>query len=75
MASIAGPALTTTGEMLTIGEHVLVQLKGEQGDPVNGGVVAKPVAGHADLAAADLGQHAFIGIGPRLDGGLCKATN
>ena len=70
MASIAGPALTTTGEMLTIGEHVLVQLKGEQGDPVNGGVVAKPVAGHADLAAAGLEQDGFVEIGPLLDGGF-----
>jgi hypothetical protein len=45
-------------------------LAGEQRDAVHPGVVPKPVAGHADLAAAGLEQHHLIEVGPLLDRGF-----
>jgi hypothetical protein len=39
------------GEVITVADQALVQLAGEQGDAVDASVVAKPMAGHADLAA------------------------
>jgi hypothetical protein len=53
-----------------MGDQALVQLTGEHGDAVYPGVVPKPVAGHADLAAAGLEQHHLIEVGPLLDKGI-----
>ncbi len=50
-----------------MGDQPLVQLAGEQGDAVDAGVVVKPVAGHADLAAAGLEKDSFIEVGTRFD--------
>ena len=47
-------------------DQPLVQLAGEQWDAVHPGVVAEPMAGHADLAAAALLQGALIEVGPLL---------
>ena len=44
-----------------------MQLTGEHRDAVHPGVVPKPVAGHADLAAACLEQHRLIEVRPLLD--------
>jgi hypothetical protein len=49
-----------------MGQQALVQLAGEHRDAVHSGVVAKPVAGKADLAAAAGHQHLLIEIGPLL---------
>jgi len=38
--------------VLTLADQALMQLAAEQGDAARAGVMAKPVAGHADLAAA-----------------------
>ena len=51
-----------------MGDQTLVQLAGEHWDAVHTGVVPKPVAGHADLAAAGLEQGALIEVGPLFDG-------
>jgi len=45
-------------------------LAGEQRDAVHPGVVPKPVAGHADLAAAGFQQHRLIEVWPLLDRGF-----
>ena len=50
-----------------MGDQPLIELTGEHRDAVHPGVVAKPVAGHADLAAAGLEQHSLIEVGPLLD--------
>ena len=44
-----------------------MQLAGEHRDAVHPGLVPKPVAGHADLAAAGLEQHHLIEVGPLLN--------
>jgi hypothetical protein len=49
-----------------MGDQALMQMTGEQRDAVHPGVVPKPVAGHADLAAAGLEQQ-LIEVGPLLD--------
>ena len=56
------------GQILGAAGAVVGELTGEQGDAARTGVVAKPVAGHADLAAAGLEQHCLIEVGPLLDG-------
>jgi len=61
------PALAAAGEVLAMGDQALVKLAGEQWDAVHPGVVAKPVAGHADLAAAGFQQGALIEVRPLLD--------
>jgi hypothetical protein len=43
---------------------------GEHRDAVHPGVVPKPVAGHADLAAPGLEQHRLIEVGPLLNRGF-----
>lgn len=48
------------GEVLPVGDQALVQLTGEHGDAVRASVVAKPVTGEADLAAAGGTQHLLI---------------
>jgi len=53
-----------------MGDQALVQLAGEHRDAVHPGVMPKPVAGHADLAAAGLEQHVLIEIRPLLDRGF-----
>jgi len=50
-----------------MGDQALVQLTGQHGDAVHPGVVPKPVAGHADLAAAGLEQHIAVEVGPLLN--------
>jgi hypothetical protein len=47
-----------------VGDQALVQLAAEHRDGVGVGVVAKPGAGHADLAAAAGLQHPWIELGP-----------
>jgi hypothetical protein len=49
-----------------MGQQALVQLAGEQGNPVHPGMVAKPVAGDANLVAAAGHEHLLIEIGPLL---------
>jgi hypothetical protein len=49
-----------------MGQQALLQLAGEHRDAVRPGVVAKPMTGHADLAAAARHQHLLIEIGPVL---------
>jgi hypothetical protein len=62
---VVGPALAAAGEVLAVGDQALVQLvSGEQGDAVHTGLVLKPVAGHADLAAPGLHQHLLVQEGP-----------
>ena len=69
-----GPALATAGEVLAVGDQALMQLAGEQRDAADAGLVAEPVAGHADLAAAACSQHPLIEVGPavaaRADAGI-----
>jgi hypothetical protein len=67
---VVSPTLTAVSEVLALSHQSLVQLAGEQRDAVRAGVVAKPVTGHADLAAAAGAQHGLIEIGPGLDGRL-----
>jgi hypothetical protein len=54
-------------EVLAMGDQPLVQLAGEHRDAVHPGMVAKPVTGHADLAATGAEQRALIQIGPLLN--------
>ena len=51
-------------------DQTLVQLAGEHRDAVHPSVMAKPVAGHADLATAGLEQHRLFEVGPLLDRGF-----
>ena len=55
---VVSPALAAAGQVFAMGDQTLVQLAGEQRDAVHPGVVPKPVAGHADLAAAGRGRGA-----------------
>ena len=64
---ILGPAGVAVGEVIALADHALLQLSGEHRDAIHPGVVPKPVAGHADLAAAGLEQHRLIEVGPLLD--------
>jgi hypothetical protein len=64
---ILGPAGVAVGEVIALADHALLQLTGEHRDAIHPGVVPKPVAGHADLAAAGLEQHRLIEVGPLLD--------
>ena len=52
-----------------MGDQAMVQLAGEQRDAVHSDVMAKPVTGHTDHAAAGLEQH-LIEAGPILDRGF-----
>jgi hypothetical protein len=47
-----------------------MQLAGEHRDAVDPSVMAEPVAGHADLAAAGLEQHVLIEVMPLLNRGF-----
>jgi hypothetical protein len=58
------PPGAARNEVLPLGDQPLVQLTREQRDAVHPGVVAKEVAGEADLAAAGGYQHLLIEIGP-----------
>ena len=53
-----------------MGDQPLIELTGEHRDAVHPGVMPKPVAGHADLAAAGIEQHRLIEVGPLLDRGI-----
>lgn len=57
-----------------MGQQALVQLAGEKRDAVHPGVVTKPMAGHADLAAVTSKEDLLIEIGPLLDGLLQGTT-
>ncbi len=70
---VVRPTLAAVREVLPLGQQSLVQLAGEQRDAVHPGVVAKPVTGHADLAAATGAQQGLIEIGPGLDGRFLPA--
>ena len=62
--------LVATTEPALLPGHVVgpaLAAAGEHRDAVHPGVVPKPVAGHADLAAAGLEQHRLIEVGPLLD--------
>ena len=48
---VVGPALAAVQQVVTLGNQALMQLAGEQGNALRPSVMAKPVAGHADLAA------------------------
>jgi hypothetical protein len=47
-----------------MGQQALVKLACQHRDAVHPGVVAKPMTGEADLAAAADRQHVLIEIGP-----------
>jgi hypothetical protein len=47
------------GEVFAMDDQPLMQLAGEHRDAVHPRVMAKPMAGHADLAAAGLLQGAL----------------
>jgi len=64
---VVGPTLAAAGEVLAMGDQPLVQLTGAHWDAVHPGVVAEPVADHADLAAAGPEQHGLIETGPVLN--------
>ncbi len=61
---VIGPALAAADQMLTLGNQALVQLAGEHRDALRSSVMAKPVAGHADLAAPAGAEHILIEIRP-----------
>ena len=63
---VIGPALAAAGEVLPLGQQAAMQLAGEQRHARRAGVVAEPVAGHADLAAAAGAEHALIEERPLL---------
>ena len=47
-----------------MGDQALMQLTGEYREAVHPGVVAEPMASHADLPAASFKQGALIEVGP-----------
>ncbi len=53
-----------------MGQQALVQLAGEHRGAVHPSVVAKPVAGQADLAAAGGHQYLLIEVGPLLEAAI-----
>ena len=61
---VIGPALAAADQVLALGDLAMVQLAGEHRDALSSGVVAEPMAGHADLAAAAGPQHGLIEIRP-----------
>ena len=61
---IIGAALASMGELLAVGDQLLVQLTAQSGGAVWSGVVRQPVAGEADLAAAGGNQKSWIHVGP-----------
>jgi len=63
---VVGPALAAAGEVIAKGDQALVQLTGEHWNAARAGVMAEPVAGHADLAAACLAQHVLRQVRPVL---------
>jgi len=56
---VIGPALAAMGEVFAMDDQPLMQLAGEHRDAVHPRVMAKPMAGHADLAATGLLQGAL----------------
>ena len=64
------PALAAAREVLAMGNQALVQLAGEHRDAVHSGMVPKPVAGHADHAAASPEKRVGVEVRPLLDWGF-----
>jgi len=58
--------VAAAAEVLTLADQALMQLAAEQGDAACAGVMAKPVAGHADLAAAAGPEQFGWQVGPAL---------
>ena len=52
------------GQVLAMGDQVLMQMAGEQRDALRLRVMPEEVAGHADLAAAAGAEHRLIQPGP-----------
>ena len=67
---VVSPPLAAAGEVLAMGDQALVQLTGQHRDAIHLRVVPKPVAGHADLAAAGPEQHVAAEARPVLDGDI-----
>ena len=63
---VVGPALAAADQVLALANQALVQLTGEQRDALGSGVVPKPVARHADLAATAGAEHDLIEVRPGL---------
>jgi hypothetical protein len=58
--------VAAAAEVLTLADQALMQLAAEQGDAARAGVMAEPVAGHADLAAAAGPEQIRWQVGPAL---------
>ena len=54
------PAAAAVGEVLSVVDQALVQVAGEQRNAIGPRVVAKEMAGHADLVAAAGVEHLLI---------------
>ena len=65
---VLGPTVTAAGEVFPLGDQPLVELAGEQGDAVGARMMAKPMAGEADLSTAAGTQHALVEVRPVLNG-------
>jgi len=61
------PAAAALGEVLAVVDQALVQVAAEQRNAIGPRVVAKKMAGHADLAAAAGVEHPMIEPEPVLD--------
>ncbi len=66
--------LTAAAEELNRGDQTLMQLVVQRRAESDPGVLAKPMAGHADPGARGPDRHTFIGIGPLLDGRFCRPS-
>ena len=64
---VFGPALATAGQVLAVSDQALMQVAGEQWYALGPRVVAKEVAGHADLPAAAGAEHRLIKPWPVFD--------
>lgn len=60
------PAVAAALQVLPLADQALMQLAAEQGDAARAGVMAEPVAGHADLAAATRPEKFGWQVGPAL---------
>ena len=60
----ACPVGATAGEVLALADQPLVELAGEQGDPVLNEVMVEGAKGEADLLAATGDQQGRIQLGP-----------
>jgi len=69
-AAVASGHRRAWGAQATSGAQPLWRVAGKNWDAVHPGVMAEPVAGHADLAATGLEQHLAVEVGPLLDRGF-----